>query len=403
VSDFLERVSKLPPKRLALLALELNTRLERLARRVEEPVAIVGIGCRFPGQASDPESFWRLLRDGVDAITEIPADRWDLEAFYDPDPDAPGKMATRWGSFLADADRFDAKFFGIAPREAVGLDPHQRLLLEVAWEALEHAGQAPDRLLNSQTGVFVGPGNGDYYQRLVERGPAAVDAYLVSGNAHSMAAGRLSYFFGFRGPSLTVDTACSSSLVAVHLACQALRSGECRLTIAGGANLILSPENMIGLSKAHMLSSEGRCKTFDRAADGIVRGEGCGVIVLKRLSDAQADGDRVLAVLLGTAINQDGRSNGITAPNGPAQEAVIREALDRSGVKPSEIDYVEAHGTGTPLGDPIELRALGDVLGEGRPADRPVVVGSVKTNLGHLEISAGIAGLIKTVLALQHE
>jgi len=402
MSDFLDRVAKLPPKRLALLALELNTRLERLEKRASEPVAIVGIGCRFPGGATTPDEFWRLLRDGVDAVSEVPASRWDIDRYYDPNPDAPGKMSTRWGSWLQDVDRFDAKFFGIAPREATGLDPHQRLLLEVTWEALEHAGQAPDRVMNTQTGVFVGPGNGDYYQMLRDRGASAVDAYLVSGNAQSMAAGRLSYFFGLRGPSLTIDSACSSSLVAVHLACQSLRAGECRMALAGGANLILAPDNMIGLSKAHMLSPDGRCRTFDAGANGIVRGEGCAVLVFKRLADAQADGDRILAVVLGTAINQDGRSNGITAPNGPAQEAVIREALERSGVKPADIDYVEAHGTGTPLGDPIEVRALGAVLGDGRQPGQPVRLGSVKTNVGHLEIAAGIAGLVKVVLAMVH-
>ncbi len=403
MSDFLERVSKLPPNRLALLAHELNNRLERLEQRSKEAVAVIGIGCRFPGGANGPDAYWRNLQEGKHTVREIPPERWDAEAYYDPDPSTPGRMTSKWGSFLDDVDRFDAAFFGISPREAMSLDPHQRLLLEVTWEALEHAGQAADAVMGSQTGVFVGSGSADYYQLLFEDRPASLNAYLVSGNAPSMMSGRLSYFLGVHGPSLTIDTACSSSLVAVHVACQSLRSSECRMAIAGGANLILAPDNMIGLSQARMLSPDGHCRAFDAGANGIVRGEGCGVVVLKRLSDAQADGDRILAVLRGTAINQDGRSNGITAPNGPAQEAVIREALERSGIEPSEVDYVECHGTGTTLGDPIELRALGAVLGKSRPVDRPVQVGSVKTNMGHLEVSAGIAGLIKVVLALHHE
>src|SRR5690606_17438423 len=282
---------------------------------------------------------------------------------YDPDPDAPGKMATRWGAFLDDVAHFDASLFGISPREAVGMDPQQRLLLELAWEALERAGQAPDRLVGSPTGVFVGISGTDYYQLLKSGGHAALDAYSASGNAHSVAAGRISFVLGLQGPSRAVDPACSSSLVAVHLAVKSLRAGECRMALAGGVNLILSPETTITLSKSRMMAPDGRCKTFDARANGFVRGEGGALVVLKRLSDAVADGDRSLAVIRGSAVNQDGRSNGLTAPNGPSQEAVIREALADGGVEPHEVAYVEAHGTGTSLGDPIEVQALGAVLG----------------------------------------
>jgi acyl transferase domain-containing protein/acyl carrier protein len=369
-----------------------------------EPIAIVGLGCRFPGRASDPEAFWQLLHDGVDAITEVPIERWDIDAFYDADPDAPGKMYTRWGGFLEGVDQFDPQFFGMAPREALSLDPQQRLLLEVSWEALEHAGQRPDALRGSATGVFVGISGNEYVGlQLRGRTLSDLDAYAGTGNAPSMAAGRLSFTMGLQGPSLAVDTACSSSLVAVHLACQSLRSGECRLALAGGVNLILTPTANVVLSRARMMSADGRCKTFDAAADGYVRGEGCGIVVLKRLSDALADGDDVLAVVRGTAVNQDGRSSGLTVPNGLAQETLLREALAQSGVAPEDVSYVEAHGTGTSLGDPIEVRALGTVFCATRTADVPLHLGSVKTNLGHLEAAAGVAGLIKTVLALRHE
>ncbi len=297
----------------------------------DEPIAIVGMGCRFPGGADSPEAFWSLLREGRDAITEVPRTRWDVDAYYDPDPDAPGKMNTRWGGFLGRVEEFDAEFFGIAPREARAMDPQQRLLLEVAWEALEHAGYAATTLAGTRTGVFVGIAATDYMRLRLNSGNAmALDVYTGTGSALSVASGRLSYVFGLQGPSLAVDTACSSSLVAVHLASQSLRSGECRLALAGGVNVILSPETTITFSKARMLAADGRCKTFDAAADGYVRGEGCGLVVLKRLSDALADGDRVLAVLRGSAVNQDGRSSTLTAPNGPAQEAMLREALARA-------------------------------------------------------------------------
>jgi acyl transferase domain-containing protein len=312
-------------------------------------------------------------------------------------------MVTRWGGFVDNVDQFDPQFFGIAPREAAGMDPQQRLLLEVSWEALEHAGQAPDRLHGSNTGVFVGISTNEYLQLQIKAGASRLDAHAGTGGAVSVAAGRLSYSLGFQGPALAVDTACSSSLVAVHLACQSLRRGECDMALAGGVNLTLAPEANVILSRARMLSPQGRCKTFDAGADGYVRGEGCGVVVLKRLAEAREAGDRVLAVIRATAVNQDGRSGGLTVPNGPAQEALIRQALASAGVTPAEVDYVEAHGTGTPLGDPIEVRALGNVFGAGRAAEHPLLIGSVKTNVGHLESAAGIAGLIKVALSLQYE
>ncbi len=371
---------------------------------MEEPIAIIGLGCRLPGGANNPEAFWRLLRNGVDAITEVPPDRWNVDDFYDPDPDAPRKMYTRYGGFLDIAvDQFDAQFFRIAPREAMSLDPQQRLLLEVAWEALENAGQVPDRLTGSQTGVFVEINTSDYMQLINADTHSSIDAYAATGNTFSVAAGRLSYFLGLHGPSLAVDTSCSSSLVSVHLACQSLRMGECDLALAGGVNLMLSPTVTIGMSKLRALSPDGRCKAFDASADGYGRGEGCGIVVLKRLSDAVTGGDPILALIRGSAVNQDGPSSGLTVPNGPAQQALIRKALAAAKVMPAQVNYVEAHGTGTPLGDPIEMGALGAVLGQGRSADQPLIVGSAKTNLGHLEAAAGVAGLIKVALALQHE
>jgi myxalamid-type polyketide synthase MxaE and MxaD len=366
------------------------------------PVAIVGIGCRFPG-ASSPEAFWELLRDGVDAVAEVPSGRWDLEALYDPDPEAPGRTYSRHGGFIEDVEDFDAAFFGISPREAVSMDPQQRLLLEVGWEALEEGAIAPDSLRDSETGVFFGLGANDYLLRGARAvGRADLDAYVGTGNASSVAAGRLSYLLGLRGPSMAIDTACSSSLVAAHLAAQSLRAGECDLALAGGASLMLAADTTVVLSKARMLSASGRCRSFDAGADGYVRGEGCGVVVLKRLEEALEDGDRVWAVIRGSAVNQDGRSAGLTVPNGPAQRALIREALQSCEIDPLAVGYVEAHGTGTPLGDPIEMQALAAALGEGRDPDRPLVVGSVKTNIGHLEAAAGVAGMIKAALALHH-
>ncbi len=390
-----------PVKRALLQVRELKARLEVAERRAAEPIAVVGMALRFPG-ASDPDSFWRLLHDGAHAVTEIPRDRWDVDDWFDPRPQTPGKMYTRHGGFIDGVDLFDPHLFGISPLEAASMDPQQRILLEVTWAALEDAGVAPDALKESPTGVFVGMAGSDY-SRLVLADPARVDVYAASGTAFSVAAGRISYLLGLRGPSLAVDTACSSSLTAVHLAAQSLRSGECRLALAGGVNLILLPAVHVNFCQAGMLAADGRCKTFDAAADGYVRGEGCGIVVLKRLADAVADGDRIAAVIRSSALNQDGRSGGLTAPSGPAQEAVLRAALQGAGLEPADVDYVEAHGTGTWLGDPIEIEALGQVFGQGRPPGRPLRLGSVKTNVGHLEAAAGVAGLIKVVLSLCHE
>jgi myxalamid-type polyketide synthase MxaB len=380
---------------------DITVEQEKVVSKASEPIAIIGLGCRFP-QAPNPEAFWELLHNGVDAITEVPKERWDAGAFYDTNLSIPGKMNTRWGGFLDKIGHFDAAFFGISPREAKRMDPQQRLLLEVTWEAIERSGQAPSRIAGSRTGVFIGIGGTDY-SRFQFYDPPSIDAYAGTGNAHSIAANRLSYFFDLRGPSLAIDTACSSSLVAIHLACQSLRQRESDMAIAGGVNLILRPEITIAFSHARMMSSHGRCRAFDNEADGYVRSEGCGVVVLKRLADALADGDPIAAVIRGTSVNQDGKSNGLTAPNGLAQEAVLREALQDAGVTPQQISYVEAHGTGTLLGDPIEMQALAKVLKEKRSEENPCVVGSVKTNIGHLEVASGVAGLIKVVLALQNQ
>jgi malonyl CoA-acyl carrier protein transacylase len=382
--------------------MRLQEELDRMDAAAHEPIAIVGMGCRFPGGANDIFAYWDILKGGKDAISEVPRDRWDIRKLFDPDPDAPGKMYSRWGGFLKGVrvDEFDAGFFGIPPREAEWMDPQQRLMLEVTWEALENAGIPPSALQGTPTGVFVGAASTDYQQ--LSMGVEKI-AYSNPGIVLSVIAGRISYVLGLQGPSLVIDTACSSSLVALHLACQSLRSSESALAIAGGVNLILTPEATLGFCRARMLSPDGRCKTFDASANGYSRGEGCGVVVLKRLSDALRDGDRIWALIRGNAVNQDGASGGLTVPNGPAQEAVIRRALEVGGVSPSEVDYVEAHGTGTSLGDPIEVRALGEVLGQGRAKDRPLVIGSAKTNIGHLEPASGIAGVIKVALALHHE
>ena len=348
----------------------------------QSDIAIIGLGCRFPG-ANNPAQFWQLLRDGKDAITK--SDRWSDSS---------------WGGFIEDVDRFDPQFFGITPREAQSIDPQQRLLLEVSWSALEDAAVGNKNLAGSNTGVFIGISSSDYSQLRFHYG-LDVDAYVGTGNAHSIAANRLSYLFDLKGPSMAVDTACSSSLVAIHLASQSLKTGECNLAIAGGVNLMLSPELTQTFTQAGMMAEDGRCKTFDAAADGYVRGEGCGVVILKRLADAQRDGDRILGVIKGSAINQDGRSNGLTAPNGLSQQAVIRQALANANLSPAEISYIESHGTGTSLGDPIEVNSLKAVLGQEK--DRSCYLGSLKTNIGHLESAAGIASLIKTVLCLQHQ
>ncbi|HEX3377797.1 MAG TPA: type I polyketide synthase, partial [Candidatus Acidoferrales bacterium] len=404
MSTISQRYGNLSPLKQALLALEeMGARLAKSERERLEPIAIIGMGCRFPG-AADPAAFWRLMDNGVDAVKEIPDSRWSLDDLYDADPDAPGKMSSRWAGLLDSVDTFDPEFFGISPREAVAMDPQQRLLLEVAWEALENAGQGPRTLALGQTGVFIGMTGDEYAQLFYQANDLAVfNTYFASGIARSVASGRISYVLGLQGPNLSIDTACSSSLVAVHTACLNLRMGECRVAIAGGSNVVLSPEVGIAFSKAHMMAPDGRCKAFDSRADGFVRGEGCGIVVLKRLSDALADSDNILAVIRGSAVNQDGRSSGLTVPNAKSQEGVIRQALANGGVKPEEISFVETHGTGTSLGDPIEAHALAAVLGPGRTAENPLVVGSVKTNVGHLESTAGVAGLIKLVLSLQHE
>ncbi|HZN17320.1 MAG TPA: beta-ketoacyl synthase N-terminal-like domain-containing protein, partial [Micromonosporaceae bacterium] len=366
-----------------------------------EPIAIIGLSCRFPG-GRDADAFWQLLAGGGDAVTEIPGDRWDAAALYDPDLATAGTMNSRWGGFVNGIDQFEPQFFGVSAGEAASMDPQHRLLLEVAWEALERAGVVPARLAGSATGVFVGIGTDDYasvgFDDLEN-----VNAYFVTGNALSIAVNRLSYLLDLRGPSLALDTGCSSSLVAVHLACQSLRSGESQVALAGGVNVILSPKANVGLSQSWMMAADGRCKSFDASADGYVRGEGCGMVVLKRLADAQRDGDPILAVVRGSAMNQNGRGEALTAPNAQAQESVIRQALRDAGVTPDQVDMVEAHGVGTPLADVAEGQALASVFGAQRPADRPCAVGSVKTNIGHLEMAAGVASLVKVVLALQHE
>jgi 8-amino-7-oxononanoate synthase len=365
-----------------------------------EPIAIIGIGCRFPG-AENPQAFWRMIRDGKSGIVEVPESRWDVDAYYDADQSKPGKANTRWGGFLKDIESFDPQFFGIAPKEAVTMDPQQRLLLEVAWETLEDAGQIPEELKGSKTGVFIGIGTHDYSIMLWQQ-PVS-EPYATTGTGNCIAANRISYSFDFKGPSLAVDTACSSSLVAVHLACQSIWTGESELALAGGVNMLLLPTIMVGFSKGGFMSSEGRCKSFDGDADGYVRGEGAGLVLLKPLSQAKADGDDIYGVILSSAVNQDGLSNGLAAPNPQAQEAVLREAYEKVGIDPGSVDYVEAHGTGTKVGDPIETNALGAVLGVGRSPDHKCLIGSVKTNIGHTETAAGIAGIIKVALALKHK
>ncbi|MDZ7335182.1 MAG: amino acid adenylation domain-containing protein [candidate division KSB1 bacterium] len=399
--QFDPKTKELSPLKRAFLALEeMQTKLKTMEQKQSEPIAIIGLGCRFPG-AKNPHQFWELLINGVDAITEVPKERWDLEKFFDPKPMTPGKMYTKWGGFIEDVDKFDALFFGISAKEAADMDPQQRILSEVAWEALEDAGKTAQQLAGSKTGVFIGISSYDY-SRLQLGNFEDITPYVGTGNAFSIAANRLSYLFDLKGPSVAIDTACSSSLVAVHLACNSLRKGECDMAIAGGVNLMLSPEVTINFCQATVMSPTGRCKTFDADADGYVRGEGAGVVVLKPLSKAIADGDRIYAVIRGSAVNSDGRSNGLMAPNRQAQEVVIQEAYKNAGISPGLVQYVEAHGTGTKLGDPIEVRALGAVISQGRPKDRKCAIGSVKSNIGHLEAAAGVAALIKVALSVYH-
>ena len=373
-----------------------------MAMRTDEPIAIVAVACRFPG-APDPDAYWELLAGGVDAIREIPDDRFDVDEYYDPDPEAPGKIYSRCGGFLDGIDGFDPEFFGISPREAVWMDPQQRLMLEIAWEGLERAGYSPASLRGSRSGMFVGVAANEYSHLLSANPVETIEAHFITGNALNAIAGRVAFALGLEGPAMAVDTACSASLVAVHQACQALHSGDCDLALAGGVNVLLSPASIVAASRARMLAPDGRCKTFDAAANGYVRSEGCGILVLKRLSDAERDGDRICAVIRGSAVNQDGASSGLTVPNGRAQQRLISAALARAGFNARDVDYLEAHGTGTSLGDPIEVQAAAAVYGECRDVNRPLLVGSVKTNVGHLESAAGIAGLIKVVLSLQHE
>ncbi|MDB6055016.1 MAG: hypothetical protein JWN25_2539, partial [Verrucomicrobiales bacterium] len=393
-----EHLNTATSQRVLAALKEAQSRIRQLEQPRREPIAIVGMGCRFPGGDS-PDEFWNSLKNGVDAVIPVPADRWDVEKYYKTGPKTAGYMYCNSGGFLGDVAGFDPGFFNIAPKEAAYIDPQHRLLLEVAWEALEDAGFSRQSLIGSDIGVFVGITTCDYSRIMLAGGVEQINGYLNTGSANNAAAGRISYTFGLQGPALAVDTACSSSLVALHLGCQSLRARECGAVVVAGVNLILSPENFIAACQAGMLAPDGKCKTFDASANGYGRGEGCGAVILKRLSDAEAGNDRILAVIRGSAMNQDGQSGGLTVPNGPAQAELIRRCLLDAGLTVDEIDYVEAHGTGTSLGDPIELRALGQVF---KDKSKPLLVGSVKTNIGHLESASGMAGLFKLLLAFEN-
>ncbi|MCX6046451.1 MAG: type I polyketide synthase, partial [Chloroflexi bacterium] len=382
----------------ALQALQkTRQKLTALEAAQHEPIAVIGMACRFPG-ADSPEAFWELLCQGVDTVQAVPTERWNMADYYDPMPGTPGKSYVREAAFLTKIDEFDPQFFGIAPREATSMDPQHRLLLETSWEALERAGQAPTALRNSKTGVFVGVTPSEYILRLDEA--QRTDTYVTTGNSVIFAAGRLSYVLGLQGPNLVIDTACSASLIGIHLACESLRRGSSDLALAGGVHLMLSPHGHVAMSQMQALAPDGRSKAFDAAANGFGRGEGCGIVVLKRLSDAVADRDPILALIRGSAMNHDGPSSGLTVPSATAQATLIRRALENGQVDASEVQYIEAHGTGTALGDPIEVRALAAVFGE---RATPLLIGAVKTNIGHLEEAAGIASLIKVILAMQHQ
>jgi acyl transferase domain-containing protein len=379
-----------------------NEKTVQLSGMVHEPIAIVGMACRLPGHINSPEDYWNLLINGVDAITEVPASRWDIDAYYDPDPNALDKMQTRFGGFIDHPEYFDAPFFNINPKEALEMDPQQRIFMRVCWEALEQANMPPDSLSGSNTGVIVGMSINDY-DELKSRylNEEVQNPYHNIGRYLSATAGRVAYFLDLHGPSYAIDVACASSLVATHNAAKLLQHHEADCVLVGGVNLLLDPKHTIGYDKAKMLSPDGRCKPFDEAANGYVRSEGCGVLVLKRLSDAQAAGNRVFAVIKGSAVNQDGSTNGITAPNEQAQVAVIQAALADANLAPDAIDFIETHGTGTGLGDPIEFNAIKNAY-EVRNKKNPIYLGAVKSNIGHLECMSGIAGLIKAVLSLQH-
>lgn len=403
MSDLAARVAGLTPAQRKLLEQRLKEQ-STPPPTAATPIAIIGMACRFPG-APDVRSYWKLITECRSAASEVPPDRWNADAFYDPTGETPGKMSVRWAAFIDNPDQFDPQFFGITPREAVRMDPQQRLLLEVAWEAMENAGRSAEELAGTRTGVFVGIGGNDYSKVCVGHDDyyQRIDAHMGTGNALSIAANRLSYVFDFHGPSAAVDTACSSSSLAIHFAVESLRRGESDAALAGGVNIILTPETTIAFSKARMLSPEGMCRPFDARANGYVRGEGCGLVLLKRLEDAERDGDDILAVLRATSVNQDGRTSGISAPNSQSQMACIRAAMKQAGLVADDYDYIEAHGTGTPLGDPIEMMALSQIFSTNESVAKRCYVTSVKANVGHMETVSGVAGLIKTVLLMRNE